>query len=227
MKTKLLLLAVILATLFSSCNQGRKQILSKETAIYFSLDTLKVKNEKSFESIKQIYSTYPEIQGGFITQAGELKERSDEAFDFILAINKELIIFADGEDSPALMGSNILIYQVTHLNNTLVPQNILLGADKNGKAYAIKAVLNDYKSFLISIAEDDPGIIDKINSVLDLSNKKSVKSDEAEMNWVDYSFKNKSLGEVLILLYSLQNDVRSLESDVLTLIIRNLNKTIK
>jgi hypothetical protein len=101
-------LAIIIATLFSSCNQERKRVLSKETAIYFSLDTLKVRNKKSYESIELIYSKSPEIQGDFNTVAAELKERSDEAFDFILAIKKELIIFADGEDSPALLGSNIL-----------------------------------------------------------------------------------------------------------------------
>ena len=227
MKTKLLLLAIIIAALFSSCNQGKERILSKETAINLSLDTLNDKIKKSYESIKQIYSKYPEIQGGFIAQAAELINRSDEAFYFILEIKKELIIFADGEDSPALLGSNILISKVTHLNNTSAPRNILLGADKNGKAYALEAVLNDYKLFLINIAKDDSANIDKINKVLDLNNKKSVKSGEAETTWVDYSFKNKSLGEVLILLYSLQNDVRSLESDGLALIIKNLDKSVK
>jgi hypothetical protein len=142
-------------------------------------------------------------------------------------MKKDLIIFADGEDSPALLGSNILIYKVTRLNNTSVPRDILLGTNGEGKAYALEAILNDYKSFLKDIAKDDPVIIDKINNVLDLNNKKSIKSNEAETTWVDYSFKNKSMGEVLILLYSLQNDVRSLESDILALINENLDKTVK
>jgi hypothetical protein len=226
MKTKLLLSAIIIAASFSSCNQGSKRIPSKETAIFFSLDSLTDKNRKSYESIDMRYSTY-KIQGDFNIMANELKERSDEAFNFILAIKKELIIFVDGEDSPALAGSDILIYQVIHLNNTSVPHNIMLGSDQNGKAYALAAVLNDYKSFLINIAKDDPVIIDRINNVLDLNNKKSVKSDKAEMTWVDYSFKNKTMGDVLILLYSLQNDVRSLESDALDLILKNLDKIVK
>jgi hypothetical protein len=35
------------------------------------------------------------------------------------------------------------------------------------------------------------------------------------------------MGEALIQLYSLQNDIRSLESDVLALIKENLDKSVK
>ena len=227
MKTKLFLLVFIFAASCSCSNQGGKRILSTERAIYLSLTTLKDKNSKGYESIDLIYSKYPEIQGDFKTAAAELKQRSDEVFNYIQDLKKDLIIFADGEDSPALLGSNILIYKVTRLNNTSVPRDILLGTNEEGKAYALEAILNDYKSFLKDIVKDDPVIIDKINNVPDLNNKKSIKSNEAETTWVDYSFKNKSMGEVLILLYSLQNDVRSLESDILALINENLDKTVK
>ena len=66
------------------------------------------------------------------------------------------------------------------------------------------------------IVKDDPVIMNKINKVMDLSDYKSTKSDEAVVKWVNYIFKEKSLGEVLNILSRLQFDVRSLESDILS-----------
>jgi hypothetical protein len=221
MKTNLFLFAVIIAV---SCNNfGQKQInyVLNEQKINDSINKIQLKNNAGYNLIEETYLKSPGISGNYRTVAFELKLRSDEIFTYIQGLKISMIKIADGENSPAINEGEINIAKVSHSNSISIPKDFMLGANDDGRAYLLKAMLDDYKSFLIGTVKDEPGIMDKINNVIDLSDHKSTKSDEADITWVNYNFKEKSLGEVLNILSHLQFDVKSLESDILSSLNRN------
>jgi hypothetical protein len=221
MKTKFFLFTIIIAV---SCNNlGQKQInyVLNEQKINDSINKIELKNVVGYNLIEETYLKSPETSANYRTVAFELKQRSDEIFNYMQGLKIQMITISDGPKSPAINGEEINIARVSHLKSISIPKDFMLGANEDGNAYALKYILNEYKSFLSVIVKDDPIIMNKINNVIDLSNHKSTKSDEADITWVNYNFKEKSLGEVLNILSNLQFDVKSLESDILSSLNRN------
>jgi hypothetical protein len=224
MKIKIFILVLITAITASCGGKVEKNIQQLDIALYDSLATMEISNIGGYESIDLMYSDSVELPALYRTSAFELKQRTDEMVNFIQDLKRMLIIEAEGPDSYALSGNNITIFKVKRLNNTSIPGNIMIGKDNDRKAYDLQSILDSYKSFLTDMVRDEPDVIGKINSVIDLSNKKSLKPGEEDISWVDYNFRKKTMAEVLILLSRLQIDVRSLESEVIALIMENLNE---
>jgi hypothetical protein len=224
MKIKIFILVLITAITASCGGKVEKNIQQLDIALYDSLATMEISNIGGYESIDLMYSDSIELPALYRTSAMELKLRTDEMVNFIQDLKRMLVIEADGPDADALSGNNITIFKVKRLNNTSIPGNIMIGKNNDGRAYDLQAILDSYKSFLTDMVRDEPDVIGKINSVIDLSNKKSLKPGEEDISWVDYNFRKKTMAEVLILLSRLQIDVRSLESEVIALIKENLNE---
>ena len=47
----------------------------------------------------------------------------------------EIIYKAEGEDTPAVKGNEVIIEEVKRIDENNIPSQILIGANENGKAY--------------------------------------------------------------------------------------------
>jgi gliding motility-associated protein GldM len=148
-------------------------------------------------------------------KAYEVKQRADELFNYIQDLKVEIIKTAEGEDSPALNGKEIIIEQVKKIDENNIPSQILIGANEDGKANDLKALMASYRDDMISIINGkNISIEESLKSIFDTRDGLN-KSKEKE-RWENLNFQALPLVAVITILSKMQVDVRNAETDVLT-----------
>ena len=144
-----------------------------------------------------------------------LKRRADEAFNFIQGLKIEIIKKAEKDpETPAVKGNEVIIEEVKRIDDTNVPSEILIGANENGKANDLKALLSEYREFLITT-------LDGKNPTAEEALKKSLNTDDAKNadgeneRWENVNFQTLPLVAVICILSEYQVNVRNAETEVL------------
>lgn len=172
------------------------------------------KNNLSYEEFERAYSENPTKAGPWRTKAIAVKERANELFDFIQDIKIEIITVAEGPESLALEGREVIIEEVKRIDDTNIPSEILIGSDENGKANDLRALINDYREMLLETI--DGGNISVEESVLQsLNTDDGEATDGSVERWENNTFQALPLVAVITILSKLQVDVRNAETDVL------------
>jgi len=172
------------------------------------------KNDLIYKEFDRAYSENPAKAGKYRTAAFQIKERADEAFNFIQGLKIEIITTAEGPETPAVKGNEVIIEEVKKIDENNVPSEILIGANENGKANDLKAVLSDYRDFLITVLEGrNPTAEEALRSSLNTDDGKN-KSGERE-RWENLNFQALPLVAVITIMSKMQVDVRNAETEVL------------
>ena len=109
-----------------------------------------IKNNLIYEDFNKAAAENPTKAGKYRTAALEVKSRADEIFNFIQDLKIEIITTAEGPETEAVVGNEIIIDNVKKIDENNVPSQILIGANEQGKANTLKALMNDYREFLIA-----------------------------------------------------------------------------
>ncbi len=137
------------------------------------------------------------------TAAYQVKERADEAFNFIQGLKIEIINTAEGPENPAVKGNEVIIEEVKRIDDTNIPSEILIGANENGKANDLKAILTEYREFLISTLEGK-------NHTAEDALRKSLNTDDGKNKdgeterWENLNFQTLPLVAVICILSEFQ-----------------------
>jgi gliding motility-associated protein GldM len=146
--------------------------------------------------------------------AFEVKARADEAFNFIQDLKIKIINTAEGPDNLAVKGDEISIEAVKMIDNTDVPTQILIGANEGGEANTLKALLNEYREYLIATLEGKNKVAeDALKTSLNTDNGK--EKDGQTVRWENMTFQTLPLVAVICILSELQLSVRNGETEVL------------
>ena len=172
------------------------------------------KNDLIYKEFDRAAAENPAKAGKYRSAAFQIKERADEAFSFIQDLKIEIITTAEGEDTPAVKGTEVFIEEVKKIDENNVPSEILIGANENGKANDLKAVINEYREFLISTLEGkNPTAEEALRSSLNTEDGKN-QSGERE-RWENLNFQALPLVAVITIMSKMQVDVRNAETEVL------------
>jgi hypothetical protein len=122
-----------------------------DQGLTLTVKNYELKNNLIYSEFDRAAAENPTKAGRFKTAAYAVKERADEIFNYIQDLKIEIIRTAENDpETPAVKGREVIIEEVTrHIDDTNVPSQILIGANENGKAYALKAMINDYRNALI------------------------------------------------------------------------------
>ncbi len=173
-----------------------------------------VKNKTIYAEFDRAAAENPTKAGKYKTTAYEVKSRADEVFTYIQDLKKEIILTAEGKDTKAIRGDLIIIDSVKKIDEPNVPSQILIGANEQGKAHALKALINDYREFLITT-------LDGKNPEAEEALRKSLNTDDGHdpdgqpNSWENLTFQTMPLVAVETLLSKMQVDVRNGETEVL------------
>jgi gliding motility-associated protein GldM len=173
-----------------------------------------IKNNLIYEEFDKAASENPTKAGKYRTTAQEVKSRSDEISNFIQDLKIEIIKEAEGPDTKAIVGNVIDIEEVRKIDDNNVPSQILIGANENGKASTLKALINDYREFLISA-------LDGKNPSAEDALRKSLNTDDGHdpdgqpSKWENVTFQLLPLVAAETILSKMQVDVRNAETEVL------------
>jgi gliding motility-associated protein GldM len=174
-----------------------------------------LKNDVIYKEFDRAAAENAAKAGKYKTAAYQVKERADEAFNFIQGLKIEIIKKAEKDpETPAVKGNEVIIEEVKRIDDTNVPSEILIGANENGKANDLKALLSEYRQFLI-------GILDGKNPTTEAALKTSLKTDDEKNadgeteRWENLNFQTLPLVAVICILSEYQVSVRNAETEVL------------
>ena len=173
------------------------------------------KNNLIYQEFDRAAAENPAKAGKYKTAAYQVKERADEAFNFIQDLKIQIIKKAEKDpETPAVKGNEVIIEEVKRIDDTNVPSEILIGANENGKANDLKALLAEYRQFLITTLEGkNPTAEEALKKSLNTDDGKN-KDGETE-KWANLNFQTLPLVAVICILSEYQVSVRNGETEVL------------
>jgi len=173
-----------------------------------------LKNDVIYRDFDRAAAENPAKAGKYKTAAFQVKERAEEAFNFIQGIKIEIINKAEGPENLAVKGNEVFIEEVKRIDDTNVPSEILIGANENGKANDLKALLSEYRQFLITTLDGkNPTIEEALKTSINTDDGKN--TDGETERWENLNFQTLPLVAVICILSEYQLSVRNGETEVL------------
>jgi len=182
------------------------------------------KNAAIYEDFDKAAASNKAKVGPFQDKANMVKQRADELFNYIQDIKIEIINKAEGSGNLAVKGKEIEIEEVKRIDDNNVPSEVLIGANFNGKAFALKTLLANFRDDMIKdvIAGKAPSIEEALKSIFNTDDGLD-KSGEKE-RWETLNFQTLPLVAVITLLSKMQVDVRNAETDLITFLYGQIDK---
>jgi gliding motility-associated protein GldM len=174
-----------------------------------------IKNDVIYKEFDRAATENPAKAGKYKTAAYQVKERADEAFNFIQGLKIEIIKKAEKDpETPAIKGNEVIIEEVKRIDDTNVPSEILIGANENGKANDLKALLAEYRQFLVTTLDGkNPTVEEALKNTLNTDDAKNL--DGKTERWENLNFQTLPLVAVICILSEYQLSVRNAETEVL------------
>lgn len=186
-----------------------------DNSLTLTIANYAAKNNIIYKEFDRAAAENPTKAGAFKKTAYEVKERADEIFNYIQGLKIEIIKVAErDENTPAVKGNEVFINEVQRIDENNVPSQILIGAHENGKAFALKTMLVDFREFLIETLEGkNPSSEEALRKSLNTDDGKDPSG--APERWENLTFHNLPLVAVITVLSKMQVDVRNAETEVL------------
>ncbi|MGQ9620063.1 MAG: type IX secretion system motor protein PorM/GldM [Bacteroidales bacterium] len=173
------------------------------------------KNSLIYETFDRAAAQNPVKAGPARDKAYMVKQRSDELYDYIQDLKIEIIKGTEGDDTPAVVGREIVIDEVKKIDQRDVPSQILIGAHESGKGNDLKALIDSYREDMIEQVLDgkNQAIESSLRSIF---NTDDVLNKEGEkVPWINDNFQTLPVVAVICILSKMQVDVRNAETDLL------------
>jgi len=172
------------------------------------------KNSDTYMEFERAAAENPAKAGPYRDQAIAIKGQADDLFTYIHDLKVEIIKTAEGEDTEAIVNGEIFIHKVQKIDENNIPSEILIGSDQNGKANALKAMMIEYRKFLVeTIDGKNKAVEESILSSLSTDDPKNLEG--ATERWENANFQALPLVAVITILSKMQVDVRNAETEVL------------
>ena len=180
------------------------------------------KNSMIYEAFDRAAAQNPAKAGPARDKAMEVKQRADELFDYMQDLKIEIISKAEGEDTPALNGREVIIEDVKRIDENNIPSEILIGANEDGKANDLKALIASFRDDMIQIVNGkNISIEESLSSIFNTDDGKN-KSNERE-RWENLNFQALPLVAVITILSKMQVDVRNAETDIINFLYEQID----
>jgi len=180
------------------------------------------KNNLTYEEFERAFSENPVKAGPWRSKAVEVKKRADELFDYLQDIKLKLITEAEGDDTDAVSGREVIIDNVKKIDENNVPSQVLIGDDENGMAYDVRSLIDDYRMFLIETVDgENVSVEQSVMESLDTSDGEA--PDGTRESWEHHTFYHLPLVAAITVLSKLQVDVRNAETDVLNFLYNQID----
>jgi gliding motility-associated protein GldM len=172
------------------------------------------KNDVYYQEFDRAAAENPVKAGPWKAKADEVKRKSNELHKYIQGLKLEIVKAAEGDDTEAVEGDNILDEEIKQRENLFVSNEILVGSNKDGKANDLRSALEQYRADLLNLVDEDA--VDVRETILSSLNTDDPPPKEGEiLRWQDAHFEDVPLIAAVTMLSKMQSDVRNAESDAL------------
>jgi gliding motility-associated protein GldM len=202
-----------------------KAFMKVEEGLSKTVKNYEAKNKEIYDLFEQKYAENPVRGGPARSKAFNVKARADELFNYIQNLKIEVIVAGDGPKAKSINGKEIDITLVEKYDDTNTPSQVLIGAKEDGKAFALRAAINDYRDSLLAIIGGrNPAIEGSIRASLSTADGKKEDKKGTPEAWPNNQFQTLPVVAVIALLSKIQVDVRNAETDVITFLYNEIDK---
>src|SRR6056297_1694681 len=191
------------ATIDEGILKAVENTVAKNQSLWEDFETRKASQEKS-EKVKK-----------YFTIAKELRSKADEICEFILESKKEIVKTSEGADAEAITEDEVTVMDIKAKDKTEAPAQVMVGAEgRGGRGKELKKKIDELKSWLLNdIVDDDyEQLQESIESALFTG---EIKHKDQVYDWVHGNFEHMPIAGVIAVLFSIENNVRNVETDVL------------
>ncbi len=200
------------------------------------------KNGDTYAAFTAAAELNPVKAGPFRDQALEVKKKADALVEYIQEMKYDLVLGVDGEvclgkyedENGDEIEENIFEIPFSDLNDEQKHRSIGNLENKDdrdmsgtlfiatGKASELKQNVTDYSDLLVAIAAGNKALIENINAICNVEDKKG-KKGVGGVTWENYNFNDMPSVGALTLLSKMQSDVRNTEADVINMLRENID----
>lgn len=176
-----------------------------------SADNSTSQNNMLYDDFESSYRANPEKFKEWYGKAMDLKKRSDELYQHIAKLKKEVVVEADGKDAD--------IHQIKRSDNLDAAATVLLPPNSR-KGRNLKIAIENYRDYIVNM------VTDSLQRKVILDNFSTVPSKRAKksgMTWENAMFENMPVAAVVTIFTKLQNDIRYAEGEVLHVLANNVD----
>ena len=224
-RQRMIMMMYLVLTALLALNVSRETIMAfalVETGLSKTIENFTQKNNDLYKNFEQAAIENEIKVRPWKDKADEVRKRSDELYNYIQSLKLEIVSTADGKDAPAVKGNKIYSDSIKFADNLDFSAVIMIGSEKNGKAYTLKQKINDFRNYLISlIAQKDKGLIESIKNNLNTADPPPRESEI--LTWETAHFDMIPLIACITMLSKMQSDVRNAESDLLSYLYKQID----
>ncbi len=191
-----------------------------ETTMNFSK-----KNQSYYNDFNEAVQFNPDKVQDWKNKADEVQVQSQELYDFITKLKKEIVIISEGDDTEAIHEDEIHLEHVNGKDNTDIPAEVMIQKKQGAE---LKEKINEYREFLSGLIEDKEtyaSVHTAIVNTLDTSDPEEVDSHAkgGKPSWESEHFENLPLASVITILSKMQSDVRNTEAEILAYLLSQID----
>ena len=168
-------------------------------------------NAAMYNSFEEQMKKNPEKIKQWFEKATQVKNMSDELFNFAQELKLAIARDADGEDAD--------LSNIENKDNLESASHIML-APGTGKGQKLFDMINNYRESMLKFVTDER---QRATIKSNLSTEVPKNTLSVGKNWQEYMFENMPVAAAITLLSKLQSDVRYAEGEVLHSLISNVD----
>lgn len=184
-----------------------------DTSLKGTVETVESKNADIYSAFTAAAAENEQKAGEWKDKAFAVKKESDQLFDHISKLKTELIEESGGTDEETGLPKS--------LDAREKPANYLLN---QGNAKKLKEKIDAYRSELLKYAQGNAQLEASIKQSFD-TGKQPVGKDGLKVEWEKATFEHVPLAAILPFLTDIQAKIRNSESDVISVLQRNIGAT--
>lgn len=188
-----------------------------DSSIRQSTENVNTKNLEGYQQFLAVTQEKPDDKNAaeWYAKALELQQKSDTLTKIIQGYKVELVKAADGPEGDI---NNIHKKD----NNNVGGEVMILG----GKGDLLKEQLIEFREYMLSIIDDPESVLGKnIASTLNTDDIESANEEGVMVDWSSSNFEHLPLIAVIAMMSKMQNDIRNVESDMLSYMLNQIGKT--
>ena len=186
--------------------QTTENFASKNSGIYSTMDIAYSQNEAKVGPWKE--------------KADEVKEMSEDLYEFLNECKVEIVKV---KDPDAIIDGEVDLNEVNVKDDNNTPAQVMI-VQKKGDV--LKEKMENYREKMIELVEDKEefaSLIESIEGNLDTHDHPAEKAGEPAHPWVSHNFEHLPLAGVITRLSAMQANVRNVETDVLSYLLQQVD----
>lgn len=190
--------------------------LTKTTHNFFQ------KNESLYGDFDEAYQLNKTKVAEWKDKADEVKKRSQELYDLMQELKKEIVIKSEGPETEAIHDEEVDLRFVAGKDNNNIPGEIMI---LNKRGLELKEKMTAHREYLLSLIEDKEtyaSLVTSLNSNLDTHDPPPTKEGELH-SWESEHFEHLPLASVITILSKMQSDIRNSESEIVSYLLSQID----